>query len=162
MEAQRRIEKICKYNPHLLELQEIKDIARAWQRDIDKLSPPKDTDFGQWVKLWVSKWPSPKETNLSYSVSGNLKTCTKKMKAFVKSFHVNLDVSKEDYGDAQIMAVIDKATDSYLAQQRMARWERTMKNSNFIDHQEKGSLLETFCWREIHGARKPLPKTTRF
>lgn len=146
MEARKKVENICKFNPHLLELPEIKEIIKQWQRDVDKLIGESTEGYAAWLKRWLALWPQQKQTGLDYAVSGNSKTCDRKMRSFIKTFHgihPNL-ADKKEWTPEKVMDAIYKCTEVYLSARKAANWEMTMKNSNFIQHMEKGSMLESY------------------
>lgn len=123
----------------------------------------------EWAKEWMAKWPTQSQTfkdtgvRFSYSFSGNSKQCKKKLKAFIKNwdeiFH-RFNRGLPTPLPAK-MEIIDQATDLYLAERKANNWEYTRKNHLFIEHEEKGSLLEDYCVRILEGDKVFKPRKGR-
>ena len=95
-----------------------------------------DEDF---LKEWVAQWPSPSQIrkdggHLSYSISGNLPECRKRMARFLKQWDEFVDSESNPYD------LIAAATEKYLERQRDNGWEFTKKNHKFILDND-GSVL---------------------
>jgi len=94
----------------------------------------------EWIQRWISKWPSPSITGLTYSVSGNTAACIRNMKRFIRDFNGTFNLQ---YELEEIEKVIDEATDLYLEEKEYDGWEFTKKNAKFI-LDSNGSVLETY------------------
>lgn len=116
-----------------------------------------------WLKAWIKKWPTMSELEskgyqLRYSLSGNKPQCNRKMKRFIKEFD---ELTRNDGLPTPLpdkMKIIDQATDLYLEEKEADGWAYTRKNHLFIEHQDKGSLLEDYCMRIMDGEE---PKAKR-
>jgi hypothetical protein len=99
------------------------------------------------MKKWLNLWPTQSVTGLGYAVSGNSKVCTRKMRTFIKDIHnmgQGLFEDRKQWTPEKVMEAIYQSTVVYLDARRNNNWDMTMKNSNFINHQEKGSMLESY------------------
>ena len=105
-------------------------------------------------KVWEPLWPDTIMTNGHPIKSLPSSKVRNKMIKFVAKFNSNVGIAPGTKVPNKLDIIID-ATKLYLYEQESKDWAFTMKNTNFIMHKEKGSLLATFCKRVMGGA-KPL------
>jgi hypothetical protein len=112
-----------------------------FKEEIDILPPPKIDDA--FVRSFLSKWPTPKVTGLSYAVGGQ--------KAEVKARFVNLLKKWGKITDTEFSEELAlSATDMYLAQQKKEGWKYTQKAYNFVLRGEV-SMLASYMEQIANG-----------
>jgi hypothetical protein len=102
---------------------------------------PKAKPKVAWIEEWTELFPKDVMSN-GQPIYSTPKDCVNKMQKFLKD---NPEYEKE---------LIFAATKVYLLKQRQKDWEFTRTASNFINHQQKGSLLASWC-EACLGNRKP-------
>lgn len=107
---------------------------------------PKSSIFNEkldpeWVKGWIKLWPTQKETNLDYAVSGAYPNCMKQFTKFLKEWNDRVGDCCEDLSLEDKLDLIEESTKAYLKFREDRNWEYTKKNHKFIID-TKGSELE--------------------
>lgn len=109
-------------------------------------------------KKWTLLFPTRKETNLPYDISGNTAACISRMTSFLKGFNKLFDVN---YTTTEKYAIIYKATQNYMATARAKGYAYTKKNSKFISD-ENGSVLEDYIRRILKGEMSDIEMLSEF
>jgi len=91
---------------------------------------------------FLALFPSGTIKTLGYDVKGSGSLAESKLKKFIAEFNSELKVK---YSIEQIQECILLATTKYLQQRKQEGYKFTMIAHQFVNHQSKGSVLQSWC-----------------
>lgn len=117
-------------------------------------------DISEWIEDWRMLWPTPRDlsheygVNLGYDIRCSKKAVERKMKTFLKEFHMKFSEKLGKTTLQQKKEFIMDATKLYLTECKEKGWMYTKKSMYFIE-KEGDSLLEKYIWRILNNERVP-------